>query len=221
MTVATRQLAPLLAGLVLLAGCASAKSAAPGGAASASQTSMQPGMSTKAGTSMTPGMVMPDGSTMGAATSAPAPKTSASVAAKPSASALMICSADVRGDLAEVLAMKQIPAGRHTFANGRYTCTYRLADGPLLLSVQDEPDAAATTKYFRTLRDRLGMTAPLDGLGEGAYGTDDGTVVLRKDNHVLRVDASRMSAVIGRQHAKRNDFAYEVATVILGCWTGD
>jgi hypothetical protein len=195
----------LVAGSILLAGCASSHSA-----------SNTPLKSPAANGAMTPGMVMPDGSTMGAA--APAAKKAA---AKPSAAAAMICSAELRSDLATVLAVKQVPRGTSTFIRGLFTCTYALPMGRLVVSVQESPDAAGTTDYFRGLRHRLGKTADLAGLGEAAYATSNGTVVVRKDNDVLRVDATRLPAQFGAQHAKRADFAYEIASDILGCWTGD
>ncbi len=198
-----RQIGLLLAGAILLAGCASSQALAP------SKTVRPSG-------AMTPGMVMPDGSTMGAA-AAPAK----SAAAAPSASAAMVCSADVRKDITTVLASRQVPAGKSTFVNHLFTCSYRLPIGTLVLLVQESPDAAATSTYFAALRQQLGKTADLAGLGEGAYGTDTGTVVVRKDNDVLRVDATDLPAEFGAQHAKRADFAYEIASVILGCWTGD
>jgi hypothetical protein len=204
MTERMKQLAVLLAGSMLLAGCASS------GAATLAPSNTVPRMS------MTPGMVMPDGSTMGAGT------TSARKAetAKPSAAALMICAAETRSDIRTVLAIKQAPVGVAKFADHLYTCTYHLALlGTLILSVKQSPDAASAGGYYTSLRKRLGHTTDLAGLGTAAFGTSDGTVVLRKDNDVLRVDATRMPAQFGTQQAKRNDFAYEIASDILGCWT--
>jgi hypothetical protein len=200
----TRQLGLVLAGSLLLAGCASSQASAP-------SKTLRPGAA------MTPGMVMPDGSTMGAA-AAPGPSTAA---AQPSASAAMVCSADVRNDIKTVLASPRVPAGTSTFVDHLFTCSYRLPIGTLVLLVQESPDAAATSTYFASLRQQLGKTADLAGLGEGAYGTDTGTVVVRKDDHVLRVDATDLPGEFGAQRAKRADFAYEIASVILGCWTGD
>jgi hypothetical protein len=203
-----RTLGLLAAGAILLTGCASSHS-----------SSDAPPKSPVTSGAMTPGMVMPDGSTMGAA----APASPAAAAAKPSAPAAMICSAEVRSDIATVLAVKQVPRGTSTFVDGLFTCRYALPMGPLVISVQESPDSAATTGYFKKLRQQLGQAADvadLAGLGEAAYGTND-TVVLRKDHDVLRVDASGLPAQFGAQHAKRADFAYEIASDILGCWTGD
>jgi len=209
MTERMKQLAILLAGSMLLAGCASS------GAATVAPSKTVPGMS------MTPGMVMPDGSTMGAGTpSAGATSVRKADIAKPSAAALMICAAETRSDIRTVLAIKQPPVGVAKFADHLYTCTYHLAMlGTLILSVKQSPDAASAGGYYTSLRKRLGHTTELAGLGTAAFGTNDGTVVLRKDNDVLQVDATRMPAQFGTQQAKRNDFAYEIASDILGCWT--
>lgn len=204
-----RQLGLLLAGSLLLAGCASTRAA----------TTDAPPNTVSPGTSMTPGMIMPGGSTMGAGAPSASSASGGAATAMPSASALLICAAETRSDLKTVLALKQTPVGTATFADHLYTCTYKLPMGTLTLSVKESPDTASTSGYYTALRHRLGNPADLAGLGEAAYGTEDGTVVLRKDNDVLRVDATGMPAQFGAQHSKRNDFAYEIASDILGCWT--
>ncbi|MGZ4558702.1 MAG: hypothetical protein ACXVXF_08540 [Mycobacteriaceae bacterium] len=59
------------------------------------------------------------------------------------------------------------------------------------------------------------------GLGEQAYGTPRGTVVVLKDSQTLVVDATAMPSVFGSDQQKRTDLAYEIASDVLGCWTGD
>ncbi|MEP7180042.1 MAG: hypothetical protein ABI775_13220, partial [Pseudonocardiales bacterium] len=169
------------------------------------------------GAAMTPGMIMPDGSTMGAA----APSASKAAQEKPSDSAAMVCAAETRSAIKTILVIKQVPAGTATYADHLFTCTYKLAMGPLILSVKESPDRPSTDSYYTALRQAFSNTENVDGLGEAAWGTKDGTVVLRKDNDVLRVDATGLPAEFGAQHSKRNDFAYEIASNILGCWTGD
>jgi hypothetical protein len=209
MTVHSRRSAALLllAATMLMAGCASTHTS--------SHTSRPTDVS------MSPGMTMPNGSVMGAPPSSSASSSPAEAQSAPSASARMICGPEIRRDVATVLALKTQPIATSRWADGLYTCTYTLPSGPLVLSVKDLPDAAATTTYFNTVRGRLGNPPDLAGLGQGAYGTRDGAVVLRKDNHVLHVDATALPATFGAQHQKRTDFAYEIASDILGCWTGD
>ena len=165
---------------------------------------------------------MPDGSTMGAAatppTAAGTPTTSA-VSSGPSVAAQMICSADIRSAITTVL-LPAAPVATSNWANHVYTCTYQLPIGKLVLSVTESATEASANAYLEDLRQQLGAQ-PLIGLTPLAYGTGDGVVVLVKDNDTLRVDASRLPVQFGDQGQKRTDFAYEVASDILGCWTGD
>lgn len=203
----TRTTAALIAlvGTLLLSGCASSRRAAPSA-----------NSGDNAGAPMTAGMRMPDGTIMGAATSTTPPVPAASM---PSASALMVCSTEIRSDVAKVAALKAAPVATATFVDHLYTCTYTLPMGRFVVSVKDLDSAAATTTYFTDLRHRLGTTTTLAGLAEGSFGTADGKLALRKDSHVLEVDASGLPAVFGTQSEKRADFAYEIASDILGCWT--
>jgi hypothetical protein len=189
---------------VLLTGCASKQVYRP--PAGPSQPAEQ----------MTSGMVMPDGSTMGAT----APSTTAAGSSGPSAAAQMICSADIRSTITTVLKLSVAPIATANWANHVYTCTYRLPMGDLVLSVTESTTAASANTYIEGVRQQIGAK-PLIGLTPVAYGTADGTVVLVKDSDTLRVDASRLPAQFGDQGQKRTDFAYEVASDVLGCWTGD
>ncbi len=86
-------------------------------------------------------------------------------------------------------------------------------------TVKGSGNPAAAKAYFTNHRATLGATETLDGLGQGSYGTKTGTVVLIKDSDTLTVDATRLPAVFGKEQSKRFDFAYELASDILGCWT--
>ncbi len=197
----------LVACTMLLAGCAS----------SHADTGAKAAPSIRPGASMTPGMVMPDGSTMGA--SAAGARTSASSA--PSAAARMICSTEIRKDIGTVLAVKSVPSATSTWSGHVYTCTYQLPMGAFVLSVKESADPRSAKAYAGVLRTRLGRTHSLAGLTDLAFGTSTGTVALVKDNDTLQVDATRLPAQFGSQQQKRTDFAYEIASDILGCWTGD
>jgi hypothetical protein len=145
----------------------------------------------------------------------------AAVAAGPSATAAMVCGDEVRGDLGKVLALPTAPVGRSTWTDGLFTCTYRLSYGPLVLSVKDSPTDAAARAWFTAGRAKLAGARDAAGLGEGAYAGPGGTVVVIKDSFVLRVDSTGLPAEFGPQDQRRTDLAYEVASVVLGCWTGD
>lgn len=198
--------AAVLACVTVLAGCASSHSADPSrsGAAPAGDARM------------TPGMVMPDGSTMGASAGAARPS-----AGGPSAAAQMICSAELRADLATATGLRVPAATAPRWSGHVYSCTYRLPMGTLALSVTESADEAAAKAHAAALRRQLEGPRSLDGLTEVAFGTPTGVVALVKDSDTLQVDATALPARFGSQQQKRADFAYEVASIVLGCWTGD
>lgn len=138
----------------------------------------------------------------------------------PSATALMVCGEDIRGKVRQVLALTSPPATSDSFDGDRYSCTYRLPPGPLVLSVQQSGSPAAANRFFAAERARLGGDV-LPGLGEAAFGTGSGTVLVVKDSETLTVDATGLPAVFGSQRQRRTDLAYEIASDVLGCWTGD
>jgi hypothetical protein len=194
----------LAAGAILLTGCGTATTTA-----TTSSTTEPVASATSPG--MSPGMVMPDGSVMGAAPGA----------AKPPALAVMVCGDEVRGDITKVLSLPSQPGTSATWVDQLFTCTYRLPMGPMVLSVKQSADDAAARAYYQAERNRIGSTVDTVGLGEYAYRTPTGTVGLVKDNVTLTVDATGLPAQFGREGQKRTDLAYEVASVVLGCWTGD
>jgi hypothetical protein len=140
---------------------------------------------------------------------------------QPSAIAAMVCGAEVRGDVGEALGLPALPPATSTWADHVFTCTYRLPAGPLVLAVQDSPNPAAAQRYLAAERSRLRPTTAAAGLTDGAFRTRSGIVGLSKDSDTLTVDASGLPAEFGPQRQKRTDLAYEVASVVLGCWTGD
>jgi hypothetical protein len=133
----------------------------------------------------------------------------------------MVCGDDIRGKVAQVLALTSSPKTSARWTKPEYTCTYSLPMGRLVLSVQQSPSNAAAGKYFDALRPTLGKTEPLMGLGTRSYGTTGGDVVVVKDDKTLRVDATGLPTVFGTNKQKRTDFAYEIASDVLGCWTGN
>ena len=183
---------------VLATGCRS--SDAGTGPAATSAPSMSPGMS--------PGMRMPDGSTMGA----PTPT------AGPAALTLMVCGGDVRSDIAAIVGRPTVPVTSRTWIDRLYTCSFALPVGPLVLSVKESGDPAAARAYYASTRSRVPAAKDTPGLGEVAYLSPDGIVGLIKDDVTLTVDATGLPPVFGPEGQKRTDFAYEVATVVLGCW---
>jgi hypothetical protein len=139
---------------------------------------------------------------------------------QPSETAAMVCGDDVVGDVGRALALPGPPATTATWADPIFTCDYDLPVGPLLLSVQDSSTPAAAEQYFDGRQAELGGTSPAAGLGERAFATPTGTVVVVKDAMTLTVDATGLPEVFGDNHQRRSAFAYEVASIVLGCWTG-
>jgi hypothetical protein len=203
----------LLAAVALLVtGCAAAQATTKTGSPS-------PAIPMPAGMPMPPGMSMPGM----AKPIAPPPAPTPSAAAGPSESARMVCDSEIRGDVATALALSAQPTATPTWANHLYTCTYHLAPGPLVLSVKELPDVPAARVYFSELRKQLAPTQAVLGLaslGLPGYQTPSGTVIFLKDNKTLEVDATALPAQTGPNLVSRTDLAYQIATNILGCWTG-
>ena len=205
----TFRLALFAASSIVLAGCGAAQAAAP----HAPSGSMSPGMS------MAPGMSMPGMSPTGTATS----PTHNDIASGPSASSRMICGTEIRRDVATMLTLHPTPSTTTSWAGHLYTCTYHLPAGPLVLSVKESPNVASATAYFNALRQRLAPTHPLTGLlslGETAYDTPGGMVIVLKDGKILQINATGLPRVAGQHQQSRTSLAYEVASDIIGCWTG-
>lgn len=142
----------------------------------------------------------------------------------PSASALMICTAETKDNVTKILGLGSAPHTVHQWSDRLYTCTYHLADGTLALSVKESPDVASARAYFDALQDKIGSTQPIEGLanlGLPAYESRDGAVVFVKDNMTLNVDARNLAVEVGPYAVSRTDFAYQLATAVLGCWSGD
>jgi hypothetical protein len=135
--------------------------------------------------------------------------------------AAMVCGDDLRGEIGQVLGLSSPPAATSTWVDPVYTCTYDLAAGPLVLSVNVAPTTSKAGAYFDSRQQKSAGATPQAGLGERSFVTPDGTVSVIKDAMTLTVDATRLPAVFGANQQKRADFAYEVASVVLGCWTGD
>jgi len=165
----------------------------------------------------------------GPSTSAPPPATSTAAGdgsgpTAPSDAAQMVCGEEIRGAVQTLLALPAPPQTAHTWDGTRYTCTYHLADGPLVLSVTQTGSPAAARAAFSALQRRTSAATPLrglDSLGLPAFESVSGITAFVKDDKTLEVDASRLPAEVGGQQRPRGDLSYTVATDVLGCWNGD
>jgi hypothetical protein len=133
----------------------------------------------------------------------------------------MICGKDIQQKVQQVLTLPTPPATDSTWARSVFTCTYALPMGPMTLSVHVLPDRAQAGRELDAGQAGTPGASPLAGLGERAWGTPAGTAVVLKDAQVLTVDATHLPEVFGASGQKRTDLAYEVASDVMGCWTGD
>ncbi len=90
-----------------------------------------------------------------------------------------------------------------------------------MLSIQELSSWKQTYAYFDSLGRSLGRVRPLANLGQGAFQTTDGSVVVRKDWKVLVVDNAGLPPQFGVPATSSASVAVTVADVILGCWAGD
>jgi hypothetical protein len=137
------------------------------------------------------------------------------------ASARMICSDDIKAKVRQALQLPTAPATHDTWDGGAYTCRYALPMGEMTLSDQVFPDAATARARIAAQEALDGSARPLSGLGQQAYGSDRGLAVVLKDDQILTVDTTGLPERFGANDQRRTDLAYEVASDVLGCWTGD
>lgn len=134
-----------------------------------------------------------------------------------------ICGTEIAGDLVEILELSSTPRPTRTWTDDLYTCTYELADGPLVLSLKRSPDPASARGYFRSQQAQEGRTNRIVGLpsfGLPAFETRDGVVAYLQGRKVLRVDATDLPAAIGEDQLSPGDLAYQAATLVVGCGHG-
>jgi hypothetical protein len=107
----------------------------------------------------------------------------------PSKIAQMVCQSEARADIASALG-ETATVSSPTWRDHVYSCDYRYRTGSMKLSIKELSSWTQTTDYFNGLATELGKTRVLQGLGQGAFQTTDGSVVVRKDWKVLLVDSS-------------------------------
>jgi hypothetical protein len=91
----------------------------------------------------------------------------------------------------------------------------------MVLSVKELSSWAQTKSYFRTLERQMGDSQTINGLGQAAIKTRDGSIIVRKDWKVLLVNSASLPAQFGQPPTSSEAAAQAVADVILGCWDGD
>jgi hypothetical protein len=144
------------------------------------------------------------------------------VSADPSKSAKMICEDEAQTDIYEqATGIKTTSVTTPTWNDHVYSCDYVYPGGVKIgLSVKELSSEEETTQYFDSLATKLGKKQDVKSLGQGAFQTEDGSVVVRKDYKVLTIDVSKLPGQFGVPPATRGDVAINVGAAIMGCWTG-
>jgi len=138
----------------------------------------------------------------------------------PSVISKMVCGQESQEKIARVLGVDaHVPTP--TWVDDVYSCRFVYPNGSFVLSVKELSNWSQTFAYFHGLQATLGDTGALGNLGQGAFTTKNGSVVVRKDWKVLDVAISGLPAQFGRPPTNAADVAYTVADLILGCWDGD
>jgi hypothetical protein len=132
----------------------------------------------------------------------------------------MVCAGEAAGEIAEVVGAKASVTAP-TWSDHVYSCGYRYREGTMVLSVKELSSWPQMYAYFDQLAQTLHKTAPVKGLGQGAFVVSDGSVVVRKDWKILLVDISGLHGTVGSPPASRDTVALDAASVILDCWSGD
>jgi len=143
------------------------------------------------------------------------------VGANPSVSSKMICG-EARPEIAESLGVAATQVTKPTWIDDVYSCTYVYPDGSFTLSVKEVNGLANAEKYFKAQKVALGVEpgAPTPELGQRAFVSKGGGLVVQKDNKVLTIDVSHLPAQFGPNQGSPEGVAEAVGGVIMGCWTG-
>ena len=133
----------------------------------------------------------------------------------------MVCAAEGKQEIAASVGIDTARPLVGSWNDHVYSCDYVYGGGrSMTLSVKELSSASDTTAYFNLLGTKLGRTRALQGLGQGAFQTPNGSTVVRKDYRVLLVDDSRLPSQFGTPSSPRADVSLSVAATIMGCWTG-
>ena len=134
----------------------------------------------------------------------------------------MVCGAEGKHEIATSVGVDTSRPLVGSWNDHLYSCDYVYGSGrAMTLSVKELSNAPETTAYFDMLGAKLGRMRALQGLGQDAFQTRNGSTVVRKDYRVLLVDDARLPAQFGKPLSPRQDVSLSVAATIMGCWTGE
>jgi hypothetical protein len=138
----------------------------------------------------------------------------------PSSISKQVCSTQAQTLIASALGI-HASVSTPTWVAHLYSCRYGYPDGSFTMSVKELSSWPQTYAYFQSFVPTMGKTRDLEGLGQGAYQTSNGSTVVRKDWKVLLVDIAALPPQFGVPPTSSGYVAVTVADVILGCWQGD
>jgi hypothetical protein len=143
---------------------------------------------------------------------------------EPSVSAKMVCETDAVTSIETVIGVKA-KISTPTWKDSIYSCDYVYPNNAkMTLHVKELSSDEETTAYFDKLANDLGRKEDLSSrgitLGQGAFTTNNGSVVTRKDYKVLLVDVSKLPQQFGVPTDTRENDAINVSVTLMECWVG-
>lgn len=132
----------------------------------------------------------------------------------------MVCTREAQKNIAETLGITA-KVSKPTWVHQAYSCRYQYPNGSFTLTVKELSSWRQTDAYYATLARQLGRAKIIRNLGQGAYQTAAGWMIVRKDWKVLSVDIAALPAQFGVPPTSRSDVAVTVADLVLACWSGD
>jgi|GEM_PF-2864863 len=138
----------------------------------------------------------------------------------PSPAARMVCEAEVQEDLVATLRVSPSKPPTATWRDHVYACSYTYPTGTMVLSVKELADDQAAVAYYAARKQSFATTTAQRIDGQDAFTAPNGSVFVRKDAKVLQVDVSRLPARFGQPPFPRAIAAFNVASTVMGCWTG-
>lgn len=152
-------------------------------------------------------------------TNGPSP-TAKPAGVNPSESSVMVCSTEAQREIAATLGVATTQVSPPTWVDHVYSCTYQYPNGSFVISVKELDNLQQTVAYYDALHAQLGERPGPLALGNGAFMATDGSVVVRKDFKVMRVDITHLPQQFGQPPQDRSDAALSVAATVMSCWTG-
>ena len=141
----------------------------------------------------------------------------------PSKISAMVCSHEANKKFNTVLGESGVVTSVHwDVSNHTYSCTFEYpSGGAMTLSVKELSSWQETKAYFNQQKTAQGNAGSIGNLGQGAFRTNDGSILVRKDWKVLDVNITGLPSQFGVPPTSSDAVAYTVADLVLGCWNGD